>query len=107
MCLDYNKVEIETIKRKIVGTLTELSKREFKIDPLFEASPKISIAASSMHSIKISHGTWIEESLKDFIRAVPNWGSEIKVKLSIKGKITEIDNIAYNTLTNSVVLWEC
>ena len=107
MCLDYNKIEIETIKRKIVGKVTDLSKTIFRIDPLLEDLPQVSRSASALQSIKISHGSWIEQSLKVFIRAIPGWESEINVKLSVKGKITEIDNIAYNSSTNTVVLWEC
>lgn len=107
MCLDYNKIEIETIRRKITEKVNDLNKKDFRTDPLLEASPDLSKLVKSIHSMAISHGTWIEESLRDFVRAIPDWQSEIKVRLSVKSKITEIDNIAYNSATGKVVLWEC
>jgi hypothetical protein len=107
MCLDYNKIEIETIRRKVTKKFNDLNKRDFRTDPLLEASPDLNKLVKSMHSMAISHGTWIEESLRDFVRAIPDWQSEIKVRLPVKSKITEIDNIAYNSATGKVVLWEC
>ena len=107
MCLDYNKIEIKTIRRKITEKVYDLNKKDFRIDPLLETSPDFSKLVKSMHSMAISNSTWIEESLRQFARAIPAWESEIKVRLSVKSKITEIDNIAYNSATGKVVLWEC
>ena len=106
MCLDYNKIEMETIRRKITEKVYDLNKKDFRIDPLLEVAPDLSKLVKSIHSMAISHGTWIEESLRDFVRAIPDWQSEIKVRLSVKSKITEIDNIAYNSTSGKVVLWE-
>jgi len=107
VCLDYNKIEMETIRRKITEKVYDLNKKDFRIDPLLEVAPDLSKLVKSIHSMAISHGTWIEESLRDFVRAIPDWQSEIKVRLSVKSKITEIDNIAYNSTSGKVVLWEC
>lgn len=106
MCLDYNRVEMDVINRKIREKIGDLGEKAFKIDPLFEADPNLSHLKSAMHSLTISHGKWIEDSLRDFITAIPDWGADARVRLTINGETIEIDNIAFNQSTGQVVLWE-
>jgi hypothetical protein len=107
MCLDYNKIEMDEILREISEAIKKKQKTKYEVDPLLEGQPDLSRSMSILHGIKVSHGTWIEKSMADFIRAIPDWGSKIKVKLNIGGDVMEIDNIAYNQKSNKVIIWEC
>lgn len=107
MCLDYHKVEISNIIKVIDNYFYKKSKEKFKVDPLLENHEDVSKTKTILNSLFIKHGTWIEDSLTDWIRAIPNWEADCRLNIKIAGVTKQIDNIAFNKKTKKLIIFEC
>ena len=64
------------------------------------------IIASQKQSIAIWHGQRIERHLADWINKVTNWSAKVRERITLSGRVYEIDNLAWNPRLNVVLAVE-
>ena len=99
MCLDFKKIDLDRVKN-VMG-----KKLEKKSDPIFGAKPH---NIRQWESFPRRHGTLINKSLLEFIRAAPGWEGELEYKFVTEEKRKKfVDNLVFNKSKEIVVLIEC
>lgn len=102
MCLDFSKIDFV----KLNTDLKNLVPTSGKVDPILgQKTPRDAI----WHVFTNKHGTLIQFSLLEFIRAVGEWQGQVEFKF-IPDKTDQkafFDNIVYNREIGAVIVFEC
>ena len=100
MCLDFKKIDIDRVSKKMRDI------PEPSIDPIFGSKPLIPQLWSSLPKW---HGNLITASLLEFIRATPGWEGrkEFQFLPNKKTKKMFFDNLVINRSLNLGIVIEC
>lgn len=103
MCLDFTKLDTTRIK----GNIYDLIPTTGSEDVVFgNKSPEVKF----WHSGISNHGTLIQKTLLDIIKASPGWEGRTEFDIipnNVPGKKAFIDNLAVNKALNVAICFEC
>lgn len=103
MCLDFTKLDTKRIKDNIYNLIPTTGSEDVVFG---NKSPKVKF----WHSGISKHGTLIQKTLLDIIKASPGWEGRTEfgfIPNNVSGKKAFIDNLAVNKTLNVAICFEC
>lgn len=98
MCVDFEKIDLDRLERKMREDVKETS------DPIFGDRP---LDVRQWSTYPKWHGLLINKTLLEFIRAAPGWEGELEYKFVTNKRKKFVDNLVFNKSKEIVVLIEC